>query len=142
MTRSRYTSRGAGDTCRDMSDSLASRRPSGLATQGGRSIGAGLESAMNAGLESLWPFGPRGFESLSRRHPNPAIGRLSSAIPVLDSWCLCIQREQTGSNSGASSMRMPNKRIRKAQFGLEYVNLLKAHQFFLCVRFGDAGIRT
>jgi len=67
MTRSRYTSRGAGNGCRDMRETLASRRPSGLAPHDGRSTGAGLEYATNACPESLWPFGPRGFESLSRR---------------------------------------------------------------------------
>ena len=44
-----------------MSDNLASRRPSGLTTHGGRSIGAGLESAKWRSGEpvALWASGVR-----------------------------------------------------------------------------------
>ena len=86
MTRARYRSCGAGNTCRDMSDNLASRRPSGLTTHCGRSIGAGLESAKCRSGEpvALWASGVR--IPLPAPNPRDRVARLhepEGAILVL-----------------------------------------------------------
>jgi len=48
---------------------------------------------MNAGLESLWPFGPRGFESLSRRQTSGSTPDDSAAFLALKE----LRRDHTAS---------------------------------------------